>query len=237
MDAPGKKKMLLAYLARGVAMIHLDARREGVLVPERFKGDAHLRLNVSYRYSIPDLDLDEKRVQATLSFGGVPFQCVVPWEAVFGITSHATGDGQVWPEDLPTEVVRTLAEKEDEPPRAVPDRAGAAPDRTRPDPARAAPAPDRTKPGPERAAPAPDRSAPAPDRATPAPERARPAPDGARIRSRPSLVALEGAPAPRPSAVTENPSPSPSPSSSSSPSSSPSPEGGAPRRGHLRLVR
>ena len=31
--------------------------------------------------------------------------------AVFGITSHGTGDGQVWPEDLPTEVVQTFAER------------------------------------------------------------------------------------------------------------------------------
>ncbi len=113
MDAQGKKKTLQLYLAKGVAMIHLDARREGVLVPERFKEDAHLRLNLSYRYSIPDFDANEERVQATLSFGGVPFQCVVPWAAIFGITSHANGDGQVWPEDLPTEVVRTLAERDD----------------------------------------------------------------------------------------------------------------------------
>jgi stringent starvation protein B len=115
MDAQGKKKTLLGYLARGVAMIHLDARREGVIVPPRFKDDPHLRLNISYRYAIPDLEIDERRVQATLSFGGMPFQCIVPWEAIFGITSHASGDGQVWPEDLPTEVVRTLAEREDEP--------------------------------------------------------------------------------------------------------------------------
>ena len=114
MDALGKKKTLQQYLARGVAMIHLDARRDGVLVPVKFKEDAHLRLNLSYRYSIPDFDLDDQRVQATLSFGGVPFQCVVPWQAIFGITSHSTGDGQVWPEDLPTEVVRTLAEREDD---------------------------------------------------------------------------------------------------------------------------
>jgi stringent starvation protein B len=115
MDAAGKKKTLQQYLSRGVAMIHLDARRDGVRVPERFKEDAHLRLNLSYRYSIPDFDLDEERVQATLSFGGVPFQCIVPWQAIFGITSHSTGDGQVWPEDLPTEVVRTLAERDDTP--------------------------------------------------------------------------------------------------------------------------
>jgi stringent starvation protein B len=112
MRVPGKKQTLLAYLKTGVAMVHLDARRPGVVVPKQFVGDAHLRLNLSYRYSIPDLIIDDRRVQATLSFGGRPFACVLPWEAIFGITSNASGDGQVWPEDLPVEVVQTMADRE-----------------------------------------------------------------------------------------------------------------------------
>lgn len=105
-----KKQTLLHYLSRGVAMLHLDARRAGVVVPPQFVGDPHLRLNLSYRYAIPDLEIDDERgVQATLSFGGSPFQCRMPWPSIFGITSHASGDGQVWPEDLPTEVQQTLA--------------------------------------------------------------------------------------------------------------------------------
>lgn len=110
---PSKKQTLLSFLGRGVAMVHLDARRPGVVVPRQFEGEAHLRLNLSYRYSIPDLIIDEKHVQATLSFGGRPFQCQMPWSAVFGITSSASGDGQVWPEDLPTEVMQTLATRQD----------------------------------------------------------------------------------------------------------------------------
>jgi len=106
--APTKKETLLGFLSRGVAMIHLDARRPGVIVPPQYTGDAHLRLNLSYRYSIPDLDISEERVQATLSFGGRPFRCILPWASVFGITSHGTGDGQVWPEDLPVEVVHSM---------------------------------------------------------------------------------------------------------------------------------
>ncbi|HUJ29262.1 MAG TPA: ClpXP protease specificity-enhancing factor SspB [Myxococcales bacterium] len=107
-----KKDTLLAFLQRGVAMVHLDARRPGVTVPAQYADDAHLRLNLSYRYSIPDLDISERAVQATLSFGGRPFQCILPWDAIFGITSH-TGDGQVWPEDLPVEVMQSMAEHEE----------------------------------------------------------------------------------------------------------------------------
>ena len=114
---PSKKQTLLQYLQRGVAMVHLDARRPGVVVPPQYATDAHLRLNLSYRYSIPDFEIDDRRVQATLSFSGTPFQCILPWESIFGITSHG-GDGQVWPEDLPTEVMRTLGHPE----RAAPAR-------------------------------------------------------------------------------------------------------------------
>ena len=105
-------------------MLHLDARRPGVIVPPQYTGDAHLRLNLSYRYSIPDLDVSDERVQATLSFGGRPFRCILPWESVFGITSHGTGDGQVWPEDLPVEVVHTIS-----PSRATPKEKPAPPQR------------------------------------------------------------------------------------------------------------
>ena len=108
---PSKKQTLLQYLQRGVTMVHLDARRPGVIVPPQYAGDPHLRLNLSYRYSIPDFEIDDRRIQATLSFSGASFQCVLPWESIFGITSHA-GDGQVWPEDLPTEVMQTLGRPE-----------------------------------------------------------------------------------------------------------------------------
>lgn len=109
---PAKKQTLLGYLERGVAMLHLDARRPGVIVPPQYAQDPHLRLNLSYRFQIHDLEIDDARVQATLSFGGRPFQCIVPWAAIFGITSQATGDGQVWPEDLPVEVVESADEPE-----------------------------------------------------------------------------------------------------------------------------
>jgi len=108
---PTKKETLLAFLARGIAMVHLDARRPGVSVPPQYAMDAHLRLNLSYRYSIPDLEVGDERVQATLSFGGRPFRCLLPWSSIFGITSNGTGDGQVWPEDLPVEVVHTMADR------------------------------------------------------------------------------------------------------------------------------
>ncbi len=109
---PDKRQTLLHFLERGVTMVHLDARKDGVVVPSQYAQEPHLRLNLSYRYSIPDLTMNDRHVQATLSFGGTPFQCVLPWTSIFGITSHA-GEGQVWPEDLPGEVMEGIATKRD----------------------------------------------------------------------------------------------------------------------------
>ena len=111
MKLPGKKDALLACLETGVTMVHLDARRPGVVVPPQHAHDPHLRLNLSYRYGIHDFDVSDQRIQATLSFGGRPFRCILPWTAIFGITSSVTHDGQVWPEDIPADV----AELEREP--------------------------------------------------------------------------------------------------------------------------
>jgi stringent starvation protein B len=113
--SPEKKLTLLAFLKRGVAMVHLDARHPAVLVPEQFKTDAHLRLNLSYRYGIPDFEVGDDDVAATLSFGGRPFHCVLPWDAVFAVTSSGTGEGQVWPEDLPTEAARGFVQQQPHP--------------------------------------------------------------------------------------------------------------------------
>jgi stringent starvation protein B len=109
---PDKRQTLLHFLERGVAMVHLDARKPGVVVPSQYAEEAHLRLNLSYQYGIPDFEISDGRIQATLSFGGRPFQCLLPWESIFGITSR-TGEGQVWPEDLPGEVMEGIATRRD----------------------------------------------------------------------------------------------------------------------------
>jgi stringent starvation protein B len=126
--SPEKKQTLLAFLRRGVAMVHLDARQPGVSVPEQFKTDAHLRLNLSYRYGIPDFEVGDDAVSATLSFGGRPFHCLLPWDSVFAVTSSGTGEGQVWPEDLPTEAARGFVQQQQQQPKPRPQLAAVSED-------------------------------------------------------------------------------------------------------------
>jgi hypothetical protein len=102
---PAEKRTLVDdWLARGVTMVHLDARRAGVVVPPQHSRDPLLRLNLSYRYRGIDLHLGEERIEATLSFHGHPFRCAIPWSAVFGVTSGESGRSRLWLGDAPPEI-------------------------------------------------------------------------------------------------------------------------------------
>lgn len=111
MDKKGaeKKDRLLTALERGMVMIHLDARRPGVLVPPPLKQEAHLRLNLSYRFDPPDLSVGDWGIRSTLSFSGSRFRVAVPWSAVFAITSYASKEFWMYPDDMPKELVQQAA--------------------------------------------------------------------------------------------------------------------------------
>lgn len=104
--AAEKKERLLQALDQGMVMIHLDARRPGVQVPPTLRGEAHLRLNLSYRFDPPDLSVGDWGVRSTLSFSGSRFTVAVPWSALFAITSHATKEFWMYPDDMPEELIQ-----------------------------------------------------------------------------------------------------------------------------------
>ncbi len=100
-----KKDRLLAALDRGMVMIHLDARRPGVLVPKALQQEMHLRLNLSYKFDPPDLTVSEWGVRCSLSFSGSRFKVAVPWSALFALTSHITSENWLYPDDMPPELI------------------------------------------------------------------------------------------------------------------------------------
>jgi hypothetical protein len=64
----------------------------GVSVPAQFMKRHELVLNFSHRFLIEDFTYDEHAICASLSFGGEPFYCVVPWAAVRMMFCHATNE-------------------------------------------------------------------------------------------------------------------------------------------------
>ena len=108
---PEKKQHLLSALDRGMVVVHLDARRPGVVVPSEFRTESHLRLNLSYRFEPSDLSVGEWGLRSTLRFSGNRFTVAIPWCAVFGITSHGSDESWMFPDDIPPELTRSAPVK------------------------------------------------------------------------------------------------------------------------------
>jgi stringent starvation protein B len=115
-----KKDQVLECLEKGMTQLHLDARRPGVLVPEKFKGQHHLVLNVSYRFDPPDLAVSDWGIRQTLSFGGSRFTVAVPWSALYAVASLVTRESWMFPHDMPEEFAAAATEKAQLPPGPEP---------------------------------------------------------------------------------------------------------------------
>ncbi len=99
-----KKQVLLEALdAAPTVMLHLDARREGVKVPDVHRSNYALALRVGYMLSPPiNLSCGDEFVTCTLSFNRTPFYCELPWDAIYAIACD-DGRAAVWPDDIPPE--------------------------------------------------------------------------------------------------------------------------------------
>jgi stringent starvation protein B len=120
---PPKKEVALALLERSRVHVHLDPRKEGVLVPISFKKQPQLVLEIGLNMPvpIPDLVLNDEGMFCTLSFSRQPFYCVVPWPSIFAMVGE-DGRGMVWPDDVPPEIATqaTVRAPEQPAPRARP---------------------------------------------------------------------------------------------------------------------
>jgi stringent starvation protein B len=102
---PSKQQAFLALLREGWTSLHLDARRPGVVVPAQLHGEPHLVLQYGHDLPIPipDLEVDEYGVRATLSFSRAAHRTVVPWSAVY-VVACDDGRGVLYSEDVPPDV-------------------------------------------------------------------------------------------------------------------------------------
>jgi stringent starvation protein B len=116
-SSPQSPKQLLVekLLDMGMVMVILDARRPGVIVPPSLASDARLRLNLSHRFPTP-MSIDTWGVKAVLTFQGVAFECKLPWDAVYVVFSHSSGDPFVFPDDVPAEAFAAVADAMNHPP-------------------------------------------------------------------------------------------------------------------------
>jgi stringent starvation protein B len=236
---PPKKEVALALLERSLVRIHLDPRRDGVIVPANFRKEVRLILEIGLNLPvpIPDLRLDDEGMTCTLSFARQPFYCVVPWSSVFAMVGE-DGRGMLWPDDAPAELEQHL--RPADPARAARPQPVAAP--------APAPSPGAAKKAPAAVASGGDNStAPAEKPKAKRASRSK-KPRVAAVESepeRPVLVALPAPPerkGPRavPAANKKKSPPSPAHRPNAAPSASPSAGGGKSKRElppYLRVVK
>lgn len=151
-DDPAAAQKLEAFsvlIDKGLVLVNLDTRVDGVDVPPSHRGDLQLGLNFSLRFFIDDFQWDEHGVRASLSFGGQPYLCDVPWAAVFLVRSQVSGEAFLFPDSVPTELSHMVDAVRDqiddgleEPPSTAPGVAAA----DAAAPPLGAPAPDEVSP-------------------------------------------------------------------------------------------
>src|SRR3954453_10621244 len=104
-ERPSKHEVFLALMRESWTSLHLDARRPGVIVPAHLKSEPHLVLQYGHDLPIPipDLEVDDYGVRATLSFSRAAHLTVIPWTAVY-VVACDDGRGVLYSEDVPDDV-------------------------------------------------------------------------------------------------------------------------------------
>ena len=105
-----RKQILLDHLAIAKTTIVLDSTTVGVKLPKQLMGKDNVRLNLSNHFSMPMQFRDDK-VVATLSFQGQPFECHIPYEAIYAlfIAGSSPEDAVVFDESVPSSTKRMIS--------------------------------------------------------------------------------------------------------------------------------
>ena len=131
-----KKEVLQELLAQGMTQIVLVPGHDGVRVPEVYRHEPILRLNLSHRFTNSDLKVDWWGVRQTLTFADGAFHCQIPWDALFAVADPRRPDSAVmWPESMPAPYRDLLPRR----PRKPADPAPTAPRQQPPGPSSPAP--------------------------------------------------------------------------------------------------
>lgn len=102
-DNKDKQDFLNDMLTKGDAMVCLDARQPEVEVPKAHKTNPMLNLVISLNFRRP-IDILEDGIYGSLSFGGRPYKCVIPFTAVWAMYEPDTQKGQVWETSIPDDI-------------------------------------------------------------------------------------------------------------------------------------
>ena len=103
MSIYNKADVVRELLERDQIRIIVDPRVDGVVVPEAQKDQMPLALDIGYGMRpnpIPDLEIRDDGISATLSFNRTGEYCFIPWDAVMGLAQRDVIQ-IVWKHDTP----------------------------------------------------------------------------------------------------------------------------------------
>ena len=84
-------------------MVCLDARLSEVDVPASHKNNSSLNLIFNLNFKRP-FEIKEEGIFASLVFNGRPYECALPFDAVWAIYDPNMKNGQVWEESIPSDM-------------------------------------------------------------------------------------------------------------------------------------
>jgi hypothetical protein len=90
-----KRMTLEQYMARGLAQVFFDPKRQGVRLPKSLKDSELYWLDLSWKQGT-QIEINDTGIITTLFFDDAPFEVTVPWDAVLGMTSVSDGEHKEW---------------------------------------------------------------------------------------------------------------------------------------------
>lgn len=103
-----KKAEIERLLGEGLMSCFIDSRRDDVDVPSQHKDNIQLILNFSYLFQVPDFQLTETQIEASLSFGPQVYFCQIPYDSIYVISSQITQETLIFPESVPSELLNLI---------------------------------------------------------------------------------------------------------------------------------
>lgn len=102
-----KRKVFDEWMKGDHVIVHISTSVAGVILPASLQQQSTTALKMSYLFQ-GETEVSDLEVTAWLKFSGQYFQCVAPWDAVWGLV-NADGEEKIWHDDIPREALMTLA--------------------------------------------------------------------------------------------------------------------------------
>lgn len=111
------KEVLEKLLQDEHCLIHVNTTFPGITLPDHLRTNPSVTLKISYYFS-GALSVTDKEISTELRFGGNPFTCIIPIDAVWGATSfggfHTTWDSRAPNPILPVMLKKDQKEQKDQ---------------------------------------------------------------------------------------------------------------------------